>query len=124
MIDAAGESELPFQVVRDVGFDLLRRHAGIEGGDRDHRQIDGWKHVYGHIRSADGAKDHHHQTEHNDEVWIANGKAGHSAFLAVRGVLVTRGLRLNLFTVRKACVTAHNDGVTPLQTGQNFHSIG
>ena len=40
MIYAAPQREKSFVAVRDVGFDLLRRHAGIEGRDHDHRNVD------------------------------------------------------------------------------------
>ena len=49
VVDAAGERELALEVIGDVGFDLLRRHAGVEGRDGDDRQVDGREHVDRHI---------------------------------------------------------------------------
>ena len=67
VVDAAGKGELALEMVGDVGFNLLRRHAGVEGGDGDHRQVDGREHVDGHIRDTDGAEDRDEESEHHDD---------------------------------------------------------
>ncbi len=77
MINAAGESKEPFEPARNIIFDLFRRHTGIESGDNDHRDFDGREEI---DREADEAGDPNHagyQTNDDDQIRIANGKAGH-----------------------------------------------
>ncbi len=39
MVDAAGESKEPFQVIGDVAFHLFRRHSSEEGSHHHHRNV-------------------------------------------------------------------------------------
>ena len=77
VLDAAAEREEAFEAAGDVGLDLLRRHAGIERGHDHHRDVHRREHVDGHAGETRHAHDRDEQADDDDEIWIADGKAGH-----------------------------------------------
>src|SRR5579872_6603160 len=77
MIDAAGEREEALQRISDIGLNILRRHARIEGRHHDFGQINGGKEVHRHLGKAGNADDEQSQTNYYDEIRIADRKAGH-----------------------------------------------
>ena len=86
VIHAAREREKALKGIGDIGFDLLRGHAGIEGGDHNDRDIDRRKQVDGHANERDRADDGDHQAANDDEKGVANRKTGHQlAPLSVLG---------------------------------------
>ena len=50
VVDAAGQGEEALQRIGDIGFDILRRHAGVERGDHDLGQIDRREQIDRHAR--------------------------------------------------------------------------
>ena len=77
VVDAACQREQSFEWVGDVGFDLLRRHAGIKRGDDHDRNVDRRKQIHGHAHKRHGAHDGDAQTDHDNKEGILDGKAGH-----------------------------------------------
>ena len=77
VVDAAGQREEALQRIGDVGLDVLGRHAGVERGDHDLRQIDGRKQIHRHARHAGDPDHRQRQADDDDEVRIANRKAWH-----------------------------------------------
>ena len=49
MVDATGKGELPLKVIRDVGFNLRGRHAGVEGRNGHNGQVHRGEHIYRHV---------------------------------------------------------------------------
>ena len=124
MIDAASQREKALQRIGDVGLDILRRHAGIERRNHHFGKIDGGEQVHWHLREA-GDTDHHQgQTDHDDEVRITNGKAGHSLtssgglFLLFLTLVLHQadGLRMHLLARLQAAAVADNHLVTLVKT--------
>ncbi len=77
VIDSAAQREETFERIGDVGFNLLRRHSGVERRHHHHGNVDGGKEVDGHAHQRHCADDCHHQTRDNDEERVFNGKSGH-----------------------------------------------
>ncbi len=81
VIDVGAEREEALEGIGDVAFDLLRRHAGVEGGDDDDGNIDGREEIDRHGDDVDDADDQHHERDHDDEEGIAEGKFWHVSCL-------------------------------------------
>jgi hypothetical protein len=77
VIDIGAEGEKALEGVGDVAFDLLRRHAGVERGNDDDGNIDGREEIDRHGDDVDDADDQYHESDHDDEEGIAEGKLGH-----------------------------------------------
>ena len=77
MLDPAPQREEALEAARDVGFNLLGRHARVERCHRHHRDVHGGKHVHRHAHQADSPYHRNRQTGHQDEVRVVNGKARH-----------------------------------------------
>ena len=77
VVDARAEREEALETTGDVGLDLLGRHAAVEGGDHDLRNVDVGKEVHRHAHHAGDADHRHDQTDDDDEVRVADGKARH-----------------------------------------------
>jgi hypothetical protein len=67
VVDAAAERKEALVGVGDVGFDLLRRHTGVERGDNDDGDVDLGEKIDGHARYRRCAHDQNHEAEHQDE---------------------------------------------------------
>ncbi len=77
VVDVAAQSEKSLEGIRDVGFNLLRRHAGVKGGHDNDRDIDLREQVHGHAHHGGDANHRDHQADHDDEIRICQGKLGH-----------------------------------------------
>ena len=77
MVDSTAKSEEALITVRDVRFNLLRRHPRIERRNDDNRDIDFWKEIDGHTHDGRDADDHHKETHHQDEEGILDSEGGH-----------------------------------------------
>ena len=84
VIDAGPEREEPLEAAGDVGLDLLGRHAVVERGDDDLRDVDVGKQVDGHAHDAREPDDGDDQPDDDDEVRVANGESGHQRRLLRR----------------------------------------
>ena len=58
-------------------LDLFWRHAVIERGDHNHRNVDVWKQIDWHTRNCCCADHRDDQTDHDDEERITQRKTGH-----------------------------------------------
>jgi hypothetical protein len=74
MVDSTSQGEESFVTIRDVGFNLLRRHTRIKGRNDDDRDIHLRKEVYGHTGHGRDADYHHEETHHEDEEGILDGE--------------------------------------------------
>ena len=77
VINTGSEREESFQVIGDVAFHLLRRHARKEGGDFYHRNIHRREHIDGHLENRYGTENGDDQTRDDDEIRSADCKSGH-----------------------------------------------
>ena len=77
MLDVAAQREEALETAGDVGLDLLRRHAGVERRDHNHGNIDRREQVDRHPGQAGDADDGDDQADDDDEIGIADRKAGH-----------------------------------------------
>src|SRR5580658_1072049 len=77
VIDVCAQSEEALECVRNIRFDLLRRHAVVKGGNDDYRYVDLGKEIDRHAEHVEDADQHDHQAEHDDEVGVFEGKLGH-----------------------------------------------
>ena len=77
VIDPAAQGEKSLEPAGDVVLNLFWRHAGKEGGDYHHGNLDRWKEVHRHPNEAGHADHADDQAENEDEVRIAKGKTGH-----------------------------------------------
>src|ERR1700733_1138580 len=91
VVDIGAEGEETLEGVGDVAFDLLRRHAGVERGNDDDRNINGREEIDRHGDDVDDADDEYHESDHDDEEGIAEGKFGHVSCLPA---LIHRSCRL------------------------------
>ena len=78
VINTAGQGEETLQRVGDVSFDVLRGHAGIERGHHHFGQIDRGEQIHRHASQAGHADDHQRETDHDNEIRVAYGKARHA----------------------------------------------
>ena len=74
MIDSGGQGKEPLEGVGDVRFDLLRRHAVIEGRHQHHGNIDGRKHVHRHLGHAGDAEHNHDEAKNDNQIGMSDGK--------------------------------------------------
>ncbi len=74
MIDVAPEREKAFKRIGDVCFDLLRRHAAVEGRNDHHRNLDLRKEIYRHSRNCRDTDHDNRQTQHQNEKGIFDCK--------------------------------------------------
>src|SRR5215469_4896024 len=74
VIDAAGQGEETLQGIGNGGFNVLRRHSRVERGHHHFRQIDCGEQIHRHARQAGDANHHQHETDHDNEIWITDGK--------------------------------------------------
>src|SRR5580698_5130907 len=83
VIDVAAQREEALIAVRNVGLDLLRRHARVERGNDNHWNLNWRKEIDGH---ADNGSNAHHddgQTDHKNEIGITDRKEGHGLFASL-----------------------------------------
>jgi len=57
VVHSARQREEPFKRIRNVGFDLLGRHAAIECCHQYYRDIDWRKHIHGHSSQTGQSQD-------------------------------------------------------------------
>ena len=74
VIDSAAQGEETLERVRDIGFDLLRRHAAVKGGHFDHGNIDRRKHVHRHLHEGGEPKNADEKAYHDDEIRMSQSK--------------------------------------------------
>ncbi len=77
VVDAAAQREEALEGIGDVGFDLFRRHAVVERGDHNDRNVDVGKKIDRHARDGRHADHRDDQANHDDEEGIANRETGH-----------------------------------------------
>src|SRR3954452_23359840 len=70
VIDAASKRKEPFVAVGDIGFDLLRWHARVEGGNNNNRYVDLREEVDRHAKQCCYAHHNDDETGHQDKEWI------------------------------------------------------
>ena len=121
VLDAAAQREEAFEAAGDVGFDLLRRHAGIERRHHHHRNVHRREHVHRHARQAGDADHGDDQADHDDEVGIADGEAGHSLLLG--GGVMVGDLGLHFLARLQAGAAADHHQVAFVQAGADFDSL-
>ena len=74
MLNAAAQREEALEAAGDVGFDLFRRHSGIERGHHHHGDVHRRKHIHGHASQAADADHRDHQADHDDQIRGSDGK--------------------------------------------------
>ncbi len=77
VVDVAAKSEESLEGVGNVGFNLLRRHASVEGSNYDDRDVDLREQVHRHAHHGGDANHCDHQTDHDDEIRICQSKLRH-----------------------------------------------
>src|ERR1019366_9800389 len=77
MVDSTGQGEKTFERIGNIGFDLLGRHSAIEGGNKNHGDIDRREHVHGHAGHAGQPEHANEQTNNNEQVRMSDGKGWH-----------------------------------------------
>ena len=77
MLNPAGQREEALQVIGDVAFDLLRRHAGVERGHSDYRDVHGREQIHGHAQNRHATQDRDNHADHNNQVRRLDREAGH-----------------------------------------------
>ena len=75
-IDAVDAGELVLDDARDLGFDHLRRGAGIGGVDRDDGPVDVRQFAQRQPREGDGAEGDDDEREHRRQHGAADGEIG------------------------------------------------
>ena len=86
MVDSASQRKETLVAICDICLDLLRRHAGVEGRDHDNRDINFRKQIDGHTRDCGNTHDDHHETKHQDEERMLDGKRGHYSLTSCAAV--------------------------------------
>lgn len=129
MVDSAGESELPFQVIGNVGLDLLGRHSRVKRSHGNDWQTDRREHIHRHVGDADRAEDHDDQAQNNDQVRIAYGESRHATGSSSLVVLVVDGVRfvpgsfgVYALAIGKTGMASDDYLVSALEPGENFNS--
>jgi hypothetical protein len=74
VIDVAAQGEEPLIAVRDIGLDLLWRHARVERGNDNNWNLDGGKEIDRHTNNGCHTNDHDNQARHQNEKWISDRK--------------------------------------------------
>ena len=77
MIDVASQCEETLVTIRDVGLNLLWRHARVEDSDDDHGNLDQWEQIDGHAHDGRDADHHDDHARHENEEGVFDGKGGH-----------------------------------------------
>ena len=75
MIDVAAQREEALKRIGDVAFDLLRRHAAVERGHDDDRNLDFGKQVHRHAIHGSDADHNNGEAEHQDEERVLDRKS-------------------------------------------------
>src|SRR5262249_1899515 len=116
VLDAAAKGEEALEAAGDVGLDLLRRHAVIEGRDDDHRDVHRGEHGDRHADERGGADNGDDQTDDHDKVRIADGEARHyCSFAAV--IAVSLGLTCSPgWRLLRPATTTRSPSLRPLVT--------
>jgi hypothetical protein len=52
MIDTTAEREESLERISDIGFNLLGGHSIVKSGYQDHGNVDGRKHIHGHLHQS------------------------------------------------------------------------
>src|SRR5665213_1460960 len=86
MIDAASQGEKPLITIRNIRFNLLRRHSRIECGYYNNRDIHLRKQVYRHADHCRYTHDNYDQAHHEYKERIFNCKRGHYLSPACLGI--------------------------------------
>ncbi len=120
VIDAAAKGEESLEGIGDVRFDLLRGHPVVKGGDEDDGNIDGRKHVDGHLREAGDSQDTNEKADDDDEVGMANREGWH--VYSIPGSFDE--LRGDQLAFLELILLAEDDRVVFAQSGKNFHFSG
>ncbi len=92
VVDIAAQGEEAFKGIGDVGLDLLRRHAAIERGHHDHRNVDRRKKIDWHAIHRDHADHDDREAQHKNEERILDCKTRHWRLLRIRAVAGEHGL--------------------------------
>ena len=128
MLDAASQREEALESAGDVGFDLLGRHARVEGGNHDDRDVYRWKHVHRHAVQAVYPEYQDEQADHDDEIGVFDCEARQGVLLltAVLGRRSAHGCHLgvNLLACLQAGAAADHDEFPLLEAGQDFRLVG
>ena len=77
VLDTAAKSEEALETAGDIGLDLFGRHAGVESGHDDDRDVHGGEHIDRHAQQAGGAKDSDEEADDDDEIRVPDREAGH-----------------------------------------------
>jgi hypothetical protein len=77
MVDPAAKRKEPLVAVRNIRFNLLRRHSGIESRYHDYRDVNLGKEINWHIRNRGDTHDHNEQAHHQNEKGIFDRKGRH-----------------------------------------------
>ena len=77
VVHVGGEGEEALEGIGDIRFDLLGRHAVVEGGDDDHGHVDVGEEVDGHAEQVHDAHDRDDEAQHENEIGILQRKLGH-----------------------------------------------
>src|SRR6202050_3724038 len=91
MIDSASQRKEALVAICDIRFDLLRRHARVKGRDHDNRDINLRKQIDGHTRNGGDTHDDDHETKHQDEERMLDGKRGHYSLTSCAAVGINAG---------------------------------
>ena len=67
MVDIGAQSEEALEGVRNVGFDLLWRHAVVERGHHHYRHVNLGKQIHRHLSNVDHSHKRNQQAKHDDE---------------------------------------------------------
>src|ERR1022692_389054 len=86
MVDATSQGEKSLEGIGNVGFNLLRRHAGIKRRHDHYGDIDVGKEVHRHAYDGRHANHRDDKAQHDDEEWVSNREAGH-AYCAPRSAV-------------------------------------
>jgi hypothetical protein len=70
VVDITAQSEKAFEGIGDIGFDLLRRHTRVKGGDHHDRDLHRRKQIHGHLHGGGDTHNRDNQTQHDDEIRI------------------------------------------------------
>ena len=96
VVDVAAQREEALEGVGDVAFDLLRRHAAVERGHHDDRNLDLRKQIDRHARHRGHADHDDDQAEHQNEERMLDGKTGHRPLLRSRSARCGKRFLLGL----------------------------
>src|SRR6185437_7070979 len=77
VVYSTAQGKKSFKATGDLGLDLLRRHAVIESGYYDLRDVDGRKEIDWHARQTRHAYYQDQQANYDDQVRVADREPRH-----------------------------------------------